>query len=111
MHPSSSTTTPFSVKDILKLEHHHDFGNTFLMTEQVVPMHHPHMHGASRTRGMYDCQAEKLDTHNSATEEEINEHGEKIHASKSHQLQFIGYTLPGSGYVGLGRPTEWGLRP
>ncbi|XP_042278165.1 NK2 transcription factor related 7 [Thunnus thynnus] len=80
MHPSSSSTTPFSVKDILKLEHHHDFGNEFLMTEQVVSMHHPHMHGASRTRDLYDCQAEisgmqeKLDTHNSAAEEEINDH-------------------------------------
>lgn len=114
MHPSSSSTTPFSVKDILKLEHHHDFGNEFLMTEQVVSMHHPHMHGASRTGDLYDCQAElsgmqeKLDTHNSAAEEEINDHGEKIQTSKSYQSQFIHAVY---GYMGLGRLTDWGLYP
>ncbi|XP_044053931.1 NK2 transcription factor related 7 [Siniperca chuatsi] len=81
MHPSSATTTPFSVKDILKLEHHHDFENEFLMTDQVVPMHYQHVHGASRSRDIFDCQPErcvsgmeeKLDTHNSAAEGEINE--------------------------------------
>ncbi|XP_071340266.1 NK2 transcription factor related 7 [Trachinotus anak] len=82
MHPSStSTSTPFSVKDILKLEHQHDFENEFLVTDQVVPMHHQHVHAASRSGGFYDCQPEpcvsgmqeNLDTHNSATEEEINE--------------------------------------
>lgn len=93
MHTSSSTTTPFSVEDILK--HHHDFGTEFLMTEQVVPMHHPHMHDESRTRNLYNCQAElagmqeKVDTHNSAAEEEINERGEKIHTAKSNYSHFI----------------------
>ncbi|XP_070761111.1 NK2 transcription factor related 7 [Enoplosus armatus] len=65
MHPGSTTTTPFSVKDILKLEQHHDFANGFLMTH----------------RGIYECQPEpcvsgtreKLDAHGSAAEEEINE--------------------------------------
>ncbi|CAK6950172.1 NK2 transcription factor related 7 [Scomber scombrus] len=77
MHTSSSTTTPFSVKDILK--QHHAFGNEFLVTEQVVPTHHPHMHDTPRTRDLYDCQAEvagmqeKVDIPNSAAEEEINE--------------------------------------
>ncbi|XP_063754229.1 NK2 transcription factor related 7 [Eleginops maclovinus] len=78
MHLSSTTTTPFSVKDILKLEHHHAFENDFLMNDQVVPMNYQH---ASRPRDVYDCQAEpcvsgiqdKLHIHNSATEEEINE--------------------------------------
>ncbi|XP_049434981.1 NK2 transcription factor related 7 [Epinephelus fuscoguttatus] len=81
MHPSSATSTPFSVKDILKLEHHHDFDNDFLMTDQVVPMHYQHVHAASRTGDVYDCQPEqcvsgtqeKLDIHSSAAEEEINE--------------------------------------
>ncbi|XP_037634688.1 NK2 transcription factor related 7 [Sebastes umbrosus] len=78
MHPSSTTTTPFSVKDILKLEHHHDFENELLMTDQVVPMNY--QHGAIREG--YECQPErpcvsgtqeKLHVHNSAAEEEINE--------------------------------------
>ncbi|XP_059193899.1 NK2 transcription factor related 7 [Centropristis striata] len=81
MHPSSTTTTPFSVKDILKLEHHHDFESDFLMTDQVVPMHYQHVHAESRSREVYDCQPEpcvsgmqeKVDTHNSAAEEEIHE--------------------------------------
>uniref|UniRef100_UPI0037E8A41F NK2 transcription factor related 7 n=1 Tax=Semicossyphus pulcher TaxID=241346 RepID=UPI0037E8A41F len=82
MHPSSTTSTPFSVKDILNLEHHHDFENDFLMPDQVVPMQYQHVHGASRSRGMYDLQAEscvsvrqgKLETQVSAEEEEMNEH-------------------------------------
>lgn len=85
MHSSSTSTTPFSVKDILKLEHHNDYENDLLMTSQVFPMNYQHVHGASRSSDQdYDCQEmpcvsevqEKLDTHNSAAEEEINEHGE-----------------------------------
>lgn len=112
MHTSSSTTTPFSVKDILK--HHHAFGNEFLMTEQVVPMHHPHMHDTSRTRDLYDCQAElagmqeKVDIHDSAAEEEINENGEKIHQT---QISPSLYTQLVYGYLGLGLQPEWGLPP
>lgn len=94
MHPSSTSTTPFSVKDILKLEHHHDFENDFLMSNQAFPMHYQHVHGASRSRGhIYDCQPEpcasgmqeKLDAHNSAAEEEINEQGEIY----MHDIQFV----------------------
>lgn len=92
MHPSSMTSTPFSVKDILKLEHHHDFENECLMTEQVVPMHH--QHAASRSRDFYGFHPEpcvsglqeKLDTHSSAAEEEINEQGEMINAVNSCPL-------------------------
>ncbi|XP_042343420.1 NK2 transcription factor related 7 [Plectropomus leopardus] len=81
MHPSSTTSTPFSVKDILKQEHHPDFENEFLMTDQVVPMHYQCAHAASRTRDVYDCQTEpclpgtreKLRNHNSAAGEEMNE--------------------------------------
>lgn len=84
MHPNSSTTTPFSVKDILKLEQQHDFENEFLMTDQVAPMHLQHT-VCGAFRGFYDCQAEpcvsggqeKLAAQNSAVEE-INEQGEKI---------------------------------
>lgn len=87
MHPGSTTTTPFSVKDILKLEHHNDFEKDFFMTDQVVPMHYQHVRGASRSRDIYDCQPEprasgmqeKLDYHNSAAEEEMHEQGEMIH--------------------------------
>ncbi|XP_034548414.1 NK2 transcription factor related 7 [Notolabrus celidotus] len=81
MHPSTTTSTPFSVKDILKLEHHQDFENEFLTSEQVVPMQYQHLHGALQSRDMYDPQAEpyaslqkKHETHNSAAEEEMNEH-------------------------------------
>ncbi|XP_028269733.1 NK2 transcription factor related 7 [Parambassis ranga] len=83
MHPSSTTSTPFSVKDILRLEHHHEYENDFLMADQVVPMHHQHMHAAaSRNIHFYDCQPEpcvsevqeKFKIHNSSAEEEINEH-------------------------------------
>ncbi|XP_040051354.2 NK2 transcription factor related 7 [Gasterosteus aculeatus] len=83
MHPcTSTTTTPFSVEDILKLEHHHDFENQFLMTDQVVPMNCEHVRGASRTRDVWECPPEpcvpgtreKLGTHDaSAAEEEIDE--------------------------------------
>lgn len=87
MHPSSATSTPFSVKDILRLEQHHEYENDFLMTDQVVPMHHQHMHAASRNSHFYDCQPEpcvsevqeKFKIHNSSAEEEINEHGEMMH--------------------------------
>lgn len=89
MHPSATSTTPFSVKDILKLGHHHDFENDFLMTSQIVPMYYQRAHGASRGMAhVYDCQPEpcvsgmreKLDAHNSAAEEEIHERGEKRHS-------------------------------
>uniref|UniRef100_A0A3B4V7H1 Homeobox domain-containing protein n=1 Tax=Seriola dumerili TaxID=41447 RepID=A0A3B4V7H1_SERDU len=54
MHPSStSTSTPFSVKDILKLEHHHDFENEFLVTDQVVPMHHHHQQQRRKPRVLF----------------------------------------------------------
>ncbi|XP_068994842.1 NK2 transcription factor related 7 [Embiotoca jacksoni] len=81
MHPSSTTSTPFSVKDILRLEQHHDYESDFLMTDQVVPMHHQHVYAASRSSDFYDCQPEpcasgmqrKLHTQSSAAEEERNE--------------------------------------
>ncbi|KAK2837448.1 hypothetical protein Q5P01_014660 [Channa striata] len=81
MHPSSTTSTPFSVRDILKLEHHHDFENEFLMSDQVVPMHHQHTHAASWSRDFYDFQTEpdvpglrdKGETSSSAAEEETHE--------------------------------------
>lgn len=80
MYPSSASTTPFSVKDILNLEHQNNFANEFLMASQDAPVHHQ-----QGDRGHYDVQPEppfvsgmpeKLDAHISATEEEINEHGE-----------------------------------
>nr|XP_046242345.1 NK2 transcription factor related 7 [Scatophagus argus] len=83
MHPSSASTTPFSVKDILKLEHHHDFENEFLTTNQVAPVHYQHVRAASRSGGhVQDCQPEpcisgmeekRLDARSSAAEEEMNE--------------------------------------
>ncbi|KAM8760482.1 NK2 transcription factor related 7 [Acanthopagrus schlegelii] len=55
MHPTATTTTPFSVKDILKLEHHHDFETELLMTDQVVPMHYQHVHEISGLHMLPDC--------------------------------------------------------
>lgn len=85
MHPSSTSTTPFSVKDILNLEHN-KFANKFLMADQDTPVHYQHVHGAPRDRGHCHLQPkpfvsgmpEKLDGHMCATEEEINEHGENL---------------------------------
>ncbi|XP_041855489.1 NK2 transcription factor related 7 [Melanotaenia boesemani] len=80
MHPSSTTSTPFSVKDILRLDYHYE--NYFLMTDQVVPMHHhQRVRTASQNSDLYDCRSErcvsatqeKLDAHNSAAEEDMNE--------------------------------------
>ncbi|XP_063346677.1 NK2 transcription factor related 7 [Pelmatolapia mariae] len=81
MHPSSTTSTPFSVKDILRMEHHHDYEHDFLMADQVVPLHHQHVHPAPQNRDFYECHSEpraseildKLDTHNPGAEEEIHE--------------------------------------
>ncbi|KAL6114401.1 nkx2-6 [Pungitius sinensis] len=78
MHPcSATTTTPFSVKDILKLEHHHDFGNQFLTTDQVVPMNYDPVRGASRSRDVWECPPEPCVSGTreklSAAEEEMNE--------------------------------------
>lgn len=78
MHPSSTSTTPFSVKDILNLEHQDSFVNEFLMAGQHASAHY-------QDRGHYDLQPEpmvprmqeKLGVHIPAAEEEINEHGEK----------------------------------
>ena len=97
MHPSATTTTPFSVKDILKLEHHHDFETELLMTDQVVPMHYQHVHGASRS--IYDCGPEpcvsgmKLSAAAAAAaeqqeeeEEEMNEHGEEDAHRNTHSV-------------------------
>lgn len=96
MHPSSTTTsTPFSVKDILKLEHQHDFENEFLVTDQVVLMHHQHV-GSRSSEDSYECQPqqyvvsgmqEKLDNHNSAAEEMISEQGEMTHTLCIHDGQ------------------------
>lgn len=80
MYPSSASTTPFSVKDILNMEHQNNFANEFLMASQDAPVHYQ-----QGDRGHYDVQPEppfvsgmpdKLDAHISATEEEINEQGE-----------------------------------
>uniref|UniRef100_A0A672J9Z6 NK2 transcription factor related 7 n=1 Tax=Salarias fasciatus TaxID=181472 RepID=A0A672J9Z6_SALFA len=47
MHPSSATSTPFSVKDILRLEQqHHAYESDFLGADQVVPLHHQQMQTA-----------------------------------------------------------------
>lgn len=61
----------------MNLEHQNHFANEFLMAAQDAPVHYQ-----PGGRGHYDVQpeppfvSEKLDAHISATEEEINEHGE-----------------------------------
>ncbi|KAM3868271.1 NK2 transcription factor related 7 [Diretmus argenteus] len=57
MNPSSSTSTPFSVKDILKLDHH-VFGGEYLMSDHVAPTLHQHTHVSPRTPDARDCQEE-----------------------------------------------------
>nr|XP_054587126.1 NK2 transcription factor related 7 [Nothobranchius furzeri] len=85
MHPSSTTSTPFSVKDILRLDYHDDYESEFLMNDQVVPMHHHQFaRDASRTDEFYDCRSEqcvssmqeRLGAPNSAAEEEMHKKGE-----------------------------------
>lgn len=86
MHPSSTTSTPFSVKDILKLDYHqNEYENDLPMMDQVVPMRqHQLMRAASKSDGFYDAQSErcvygmqeKIAVHRSAAEEEMNEKGE-----------------------------------
>lgn len=80
MDPSSTSMTPFSVKDILNLEHQNNFANEFVMASQDAPVHYQ-----PGDRGHYDAQPEplfvsgipeKLEAQISATEEEINEQGE-----------------------------------
>uniref|UniRef100_I3K111 Homeobox domain-containing protein n=1 Tax=Oreochromis niloticus TaxID=8128 RepID=I3K111_ORENI len=83
MHPSTTTSTPFSVKDILRMEQHHDYEHDFLTADQVVPLHHQHVHAAPQKSDFYECHSEpraseildKLDAHNPG-EEEMHEHGE-----------------------------------
>lgn len=80
MFPSSTSTTPFSVKDILNLEHQNSFENEFMTASQDAPVRYQ-----QGDRGHYDMQQEppfasgmpeKLDAHTSVEEEAINEHGE-----------------------------------
>uniref|UniRef100_A0A8C7ZPE2 NK2 transcription factor related 7 n=1 Tax=Oryzias sinensis TaxID=183150 RepID=A0A8C7ZPE2_9TELE len=56
MHPSSATSTPFSVRDILRLNYSSDWENCFWMSEQVVPMQH---HQDAASPNFYDCQSEQ----------------------------------------------------
>lgn len=92
MHPGSASTTPFSVKDILKLEHHQELGDDFTVSDQVFPVH-PEPPDA----------LEKLaDRDSAAAEEEKFEHGEAAETSRSGFCSEI-YTL-------TWRPTD-GMRP
>ena len=103
MHPSSTpASTPFSVKDILKLEHHHDFENEFLMTDQVVPMHRYDRPPQPCVPGMMQKKLDAEDTHDPAAEEEINEQGEVIQAAHHGRIGSFSYT--GRVYVGFGGP-------
>lgn len=82
MHPGSTSTTPFSVKDILKLERHQQYGNDFMVNDQVFPMRCQPVHDASRDRRrshVEPCASDalaKLGDHDSAAEEEKFEQGE-----------------------------------
>lgn len=80
MFPSSASTTPFSVKDILNLEHQNNFADDFLMASQDAPVHYQQGArgpcGAQPDPPCVSGMAEKLDARVSAAEEERNEHGE-----------------------------------
>lgn len=78
------------------MEHHHDYEHDFLTADQVVPLHHQHVHAAPQNRDFYECHSEpraseildKLDTHNPGAEEEIHEHGEVTRwTTKSDSIQ------------------------
>ncbi|XP_034726822.1 NK2 transcription factor related 7 [Etheostoma cragini] len=81
MQTSSTSGTPFSVKDILKLEEHHhhdDLENGFpLLPDQVVPMNYQHVHAcASRTvrpEPRVPGPQERLEVHSRAAREETLE--------------------------------------
>ncbi|XP_068594804.1 NK2 transcription factor related 7 [Brachionichthys hirsutus] len=84
MHPSSTSTTPFSVKDILRPEHHHDFGNELLITDEDVPAGYQLVPGSSGRTGRLcggqpepcasgTTQEKLFEAHSSAAEEEISE--------------------------------------
>lgn len=83
MHPSAATTTPFSVKDILRLDCHSDCGNYVFMADQVVQTQ-PHQN--ARAGDFHACQSEqcvsgvqmKLGLHKSDAEEEMNAKGEMM---------------------------------
>lgn len=72
MHCGSTSTTPFSVKDILKLEHHQKFGNYFMVHEATRDRRCNHMNPRA------PCAQEKLADHHSAAEEEKFEEGEAV---------------------------------
>uniref|UniRef100_H3DI62 NK2 transcription factor related 7 n=1 Tax=Tetraodon nigroviridis TaxID=99883 RepID=H3DI62_TETNG len=78
MFPSSASTTPFSVKDILNLEHQNNFADDFLMASQDAPVHYQQGArgpcGAQPDPPCVSGMAEKLDARVSAAEEERNEH-------------------------------------
>lgn len=103
MNPSPLTSTPFSVKDILKLEQHHAFNHGFLTPDQDTPMTLQCMNSAPRRTEFYDCQEKpcvsgmqakynfKLDIlkDNSVAEEELNEQGELVHIISKPMLIFV----------------------
>ncbi|KAM4745736.1 LOW QUALITY PROTEIN: NK2 transcription factor related 7 [Anableps anableps] len=76
MHPNSTTSTPFSVKDILKLDYHqNEYEHDLQMTDKVVPMHqHQLVRAASKSDEFFDSQSERcvhggFGVHRSAAEE------------------------------------------
>ncbi|KAM9391494.1 NK2 transcription factor related 7 [Pholidichthys leucotaenia] len=79
MHPASATTTPFSVRDILRLQDRHgDCENDLLTADQVVPMRRRHVRAAPPNGDFYESQPEtgdKLDPGNSAAEDDSHEQG------------------------------------
>ncbi|XP_054904711.1 NK2 transcription factor related 7 [Poeciliopsis prolifica] len=93
MHPSSTTSTPFSVKDILKLDYQQDeYENDLQMMDQVVPMHHHQlMRAASKSDGFYDAQSERC-VH--GMQEKI-----EVHRSSAEQMNEQDKCGPGSSPV------------
>ncbi|XP_058492566.1 NK2 transcription factor related 7 [Solea solea] len=77
---STSASTPFSVKDILKLEQHREFENEVVAADQVVTMHHHHQQQQHvHTHVHADCRPEPCsvsrtqENHSSAAEDEMND--------------------------------------
>ena len=87
MNPTSLTSTPFSVEDILKQEHHHIYNNgVFILPHQTTQVPQQATHRASRSLDFFDyqqkqcvpgmMQGKRIMKGNSSAEEELSNEGE-----------------------------------
>ncbi|XP_029960016.1 NK2 transcription factor related 7 [Salarias fasciatus] len=85
MHPSSATSTPFSVKDILRLEQqHHAYESDFLGADQVVPLHHQQMQTAPPNSDFYEPCVSEMQSQLEAKREMNEEDTSGLHSSPEY---------------------------